>query len=85
MSDLVRKQFYITKTQEALLKSKAKEVGLTEAELVRQAIDAQVGKIGYAKASLQIWQQERDFIRSLMAQGPVLGGRNWQREDLYDR
>ena len=46
VSDLVRKQFYITKTQEALLKSKAKEVGLTEAELVRQAIDAQVGKIG---------------------------------------
>jgi hypothetical protein len=85
MSELVRKQFYITKTQETLLKSRAKEAGLTETELVRQAIDAQVRKISFARTSLQAWREESSFIRGLMAEGPVKGGRNWQREDLYER
>jgi hypothetical protein len=36
---MVRKQIYIPKRQQLLLKRKAKAVGISEAELIRQAID----------------------------------------------
>lgn len=39
MTQMVRKQIYIPKRQQLLLKRKAKAVGVSEAELIRQAID----------------------------------------------
>ena len=39
MTQMVRKQIYIPKRQQLLLKRKAKAVGISEAELIRQAID----------------------------------------------
>ncbi len=40
MMYMVRKQLYITPDQEADLKRKAEEAGVSEAELVRRALDA---------------------------------------------
>lgn len=84
MSDLVRKQFYISKKHDALLKERAKELGTTEAELVRQAIEGQLGKIRFPRKILSQWQEESKFIRELSGNGPVEGGRFWKRDDLYD-
>lgn len=39
MSRMVRKQIYIEPRQEEILKRRAKEMRITEAELVRRAID----------------------------------------------
>jgi hypothetical protein len=39
MSEMVRKQIYITRRQEALLKRLARLRGLSEAEIIRRAID----------------------------------------------
>ncbi len=39
MSDMVRKQIYITRRQEALLKRLARLRGASEAEIIRRAID----------------------------------------------
>ncbi|MDW7651222.1 MAG: hypothetical protein SCK29_11720 [Bacillota bacterium] len=85
MSDMVRKQLYITKSQEMYLKEKAKELGITEAEMVRQALDAQLQKVGFVKEPLAVWAEEAEFIKELMDQGYVKGKRNWKRDDLYER
>lgn len=86
MSDLIRKQFYITRDQDNLLKSKARELGIKEAELVREALDCQIGKIKFFREPLKIWQQETAFIRDLMKRKAVTGvERLWRREDIYDR
>ncbi|MBS4029829.1 MAG: hypothetical protein KGZ63_11315 [Clostridiales bacterium] len=85
MSDMVRKQLYITKSQELYLKEKAKELGVTEAELVRDALDLQLKCIGFVKDPLSVWEEESAFINSLMGKGDLQGKRDWKRDDLYER
>lgn len=86
MSDMVRKQIYITRVQEKLLKSKAAKMGVTEAELVREALDSQVYNIGYPQRSVEKWQEEVRFIEGRMTEKQDMGNqRAWKRDDLYDR
>lgn len=50
MSDqMVRKQFYISKRQDALLKQRAKQRGVSEAEVIRQAIEHEIDKFNRGK------------------------------------
>jgi hypothetical protein len=85
MTRMVRKQVYIEPRQETLLKRLARDAGVTEAEIIRQAIDRQTKVILFSHRDLNAWRQERAFIERLIQQGPVLGGRRWRREDLYER
>jgi len=86
MRGFIRKQFYITKDQDNLLKSKARELGIKEAELVREALDYQIGKIKFLREPLKTWQQEYGFIQGLMKEKAATGtARAWKREELYDR
>lgn len=85
MTRMVRKQVYIEPRQETLLKRLARETGATEADLIRQAIDRQTEALLFPRRDLRAWQEERDFIRRLIEQGPVPGERRWRREDLYER
>jgi hypothetical protein len=83
MARMIRKQIYLNRRQSERLKRQAKETGESEAELIRQAIDRQVA--AYVRPDVGHWKKERAFIQSLIAQGPIRGGRTWTREDLYDR
>jgi len=86
VSDLVRKQVYITRSQENLLKKKAAEMGVTEAELVREALDSQTYNIGYPRCSAEKWQDEVQFIQSRTTKNQdSRNQRTWKRDDLYDR
>jgi hypothetical protein len=69
MAIMVRKQIYIQKQQEAFLKRRARELGTTEAELIRQAIDRQVAF--RLKPDRSVWRKEREYIQKLIARGPV--------------
>jgi len=84
MVQMVRKQIYLTPNQEALLKRLARERGMTEAEIIRQAVD-QIGAWVSFRPNLRAWEQERKFLEHLLQQGPVAGKRAWRREDLYER
>lgn len=92
MPDMIRKQFYIEPRQEELLKRWAREKGVTEAELVREALDLYTpwgADVSPARAAGGLrdpsaWQEERLFIEELRKKGPVKGKRRWQREDLYE-
>ena len=87
MGRMVRKQIYIEPRQEVLLKQMAASRGVSEAELIRQAIDRQMG--GGRGRPLPpdpvAWEQAYQFMLDLRAQGPLEGKqRTWRREDLYE-
>lgn len=84
MERMVRKQIYLRTRQDQQLKRLMKETGLSEAELIRQALDAQAQPSFPLVLDPAAWQEERKFIEELMAQGPVEGKRTWRREDLYE-
>jgi hypothetical protein len=85
MERMVRKQIYLKTRQEEQLKRLVQETGLSEAELIRQAIDSQSRTAYTLVLDAAAWQAERRFIQELIAQGPVQGRRKWQREDLHER
>jgi hypothetical protein len=84
MSMMVRKQIYIEPQQEELLKQAAAETGMTEAEIIRQALDLWDEHVARRRRAQEAWEEERAFIESLIAQGPVPGRRTWTREELYE-
>ena len=85
MSRMVRKQVYIESRQEILLKRLAQQTGITEAEIIRQAIDLHAKTAILPNRDLTAWQRELSFIDDLIRQGPVPGGRTWRREELHER
>lgn len=85
MATRVRKQVYIEPDQELLLKRLAAELGVTEAEIIRQAIDRWTHDAPLLPPDTNAWSEERSFIESLMRRGKVAGGRAWTRDDLHDR
>ena len=85
MATRVRKQVYIDAQQEVLLKRLAAELGLSEAEIVRQAIDRRASEVTVEVPDPEAWARERAFIEELMQRPVVAGGRTWTRDDLHDR
>lgn len=85
MTVKVRKQVYIEPEQEEQLKRLSAESGVSEAEIIRAAIDHHLDELRLRQRSQAAWEVELAFIRRLMDQEAVEGGRAWRREDLYDR
>lgn len=85
MGAKIRKEIYIEPEQDALLKKLSDETGLSEAELLGQAVERCIETANMQPSDPQAWTQAREFILDLIKQGPVPGGRTWKREDLYDR
>ncbi len=84
MSAMIRKQVYIEPRQDELLKQWTAETSMTEAEIIRQAIDLWEGSEARKRRAQEAWQQARAFIEELIVQGPVPGGRTWTREEIYE-
>ena len=84
MARMVRKQLYLDDAQEASLKHYARERGVTEADLMRQALDAFLAGIAREERDAA-WGRIEAFSKKRAAMGPVPGTRDWTREGLYDR
>lgn len=84
---MVRKQIYIDQHQNMLLKRKAKALGVTEAELVREALERHLASGIGIKRKTTAWDEEKKFIRGRMrlGHGKKKEARRWNREELYDR
>jgi len=80
----IRKQPCLEANQELILKRLAKKTGMTEAEIIRQAIDRDTRMLQPPRRELGAWERERTFITRLIKKGPVPGGRSWPRGDLHD-
>ncbi len=87
MADMVRKQLYVRRRHDDFLKKHSAELGVTEAEIVRDALDSYVAYSGSARRDGSAWAAEEAFINELIstAQSRVTGGRTWQRNDLHER
>jgi hypothetical protein len=85
MSRMVRKQVYIEPEQAALLKQRANELGISEADLIRQCIDQLAQGQTIIPLDPKAWQEEIAYIRERARLQRALGKqRSWTREELYD-
>lgn len=84
-SKKIRKQIYLEADQDVLLKKLAAELNISEAEIIRQAIDRHTRSARSRRRGQSAWLAERAYIENLIQQGPIAGQRTWRREDLYDR
>jgi len=80
---MVRKQIYIESRQDTNLKQQARVLGVTEAEVIRQAIDRQMASFRLGARDPGSWDREKAFIARRMAKGNARGCR-WTREDAYE-
>ena len=87
MSQMIRKQIYILKSQDLRLKRLAKARGISEAELIRQALDAALNgsKSRAFPLDQEAWEQALAFMKAIHARGPLKNQpRTWKREDAYE-
>ena len=84
MAQMIRKQVYIEPLQNVNLKKQAKKLGITEAEIVRRAIDRQMALLVPGLRDPSAWQREKAFIDQRIAGKPLPGGRKFRREEAYE-
>ena len=85
MATKIRKQIYLDAEQDRLLKNISRKSGLSEAEIIRKAIDRQAVIPLPQTGRHDVWKKEAVFIKGLMRKGVVKGKRSWDRLDLYER
>jgi pyrroloquinoline quinone (PQQ) biosynthesis protein C len=85
MPRMVRKQIYIEELHDRQLRRIAESRGISQAEVVRQAIDSQArgeGETGIVDPGA--WQQAMAFMHSLQVIGVTeRAPQRWQRDELY--
>ena len=59
MPRMIRKQVYIESRQETTLKQQARSLGITEAEVIRRAIDRQMISVRFSAKDQKAWERER--------------------------
>jgi hypothetical protein len=82
---MVRKQFYIHERQQLLLKRLSRARGVSEAEIVRQAIEREAtgARAQPAPPDRAAWKEILDFVEAREALGPDGEPYEWKREDAY--
>ena len=85
MAEMIRKQVYIEPRQDRRLKMLAKDLGVTEAELIRQGIDRGLSPMPTSRPDPEAWKEALRFIQARRRKGVPKGKRRWTREELYDR
>ena len=88
MARMVRKQVYIEPRQEKLLKQRAKELHVSEAELIRRGIDRVVKDAPTTESNKDARREAIkrlfEFIETHRKFDVPQTGRSWTREELYE-
>jgi hypothetical protein len=86
MKQMIRKQIYIQKSQEERLKRVAEARGVSEAEIIRRALDNELKRAGYRLAyDADAMQRLYKAMVDQDKKPPVpQKKRDWTREDLYE-
>ena len=86
MTRMVRKQIYIPKRQEVLLKKQARRRKASEAELIREAIEHAIqGNVSPRpfRRDPEAWDRIERFMLARRAQTTTAKPYHWKREDAY--
>ena len=85
MSEMVRKQFYIHKRHQLLLRKLAQAKGVSEAEIIRQAIEHEAA--GSERQTLvpdrSAWEEILAAVESRKGLGTEASPYDWDRRDAY--
>ena len=85
MSEMVRKQVYIHKRHQILLKRLAQARGVSEAEIIRLAIEREAA--GNSSQPLapdrSAWEEILNFLATRKAPGSRGAPYQWNRQDAY--
>ena len=85
MAEMVRKQIYIGKRHDRLLKQISKARGVSEAELIRQAIEREmVGEKPLLSPDQEAWDKILRFAKTRKALRPNALPYRWDRLDAYE-
>ena len=86
MPHMVRKQVYIEQRQDDVLKRVARARGVTEAEVIRQALDRQGrSEPRDFRPDPDAWRSFKRFAERLRARGRTRPRtRDWTRDGLYE-
>ncbi len=84
MEEMIRKQVYIEPRQERLLKERARRYRVTEADLIRQAIDRGLERTALSIPDPEAWKAFKRRVAPKKG-GPVRSVRRWTRDELYTR
>lgn len=85
MAKKVRKQIYLERRQHERLRRVAEARGLSQAELIRQALDRErAGELRLGAHDREAWEQAVELMRSLTDRdAPPAGKPRPEREELY--
>jgi hypothetical protein len=85
-TQMVRKQVYTKKRQDILLKQLSQARGLSEAEIIRQALEREAGmRPATAGDSLAAWAGIMRFVQERKSALPGEGKPvQWDRQELYE-
>ena len=86
MAEMVRKQFYIRKRQQLLLRRLSRARGVSEAEIVRQAIEREATGTDTQSTppDRAAWEEIVSFVEARKALGADGEPYRWNREDAYE-
>ncbi len=89
MAPMIRKQIYIEQRHDRILKRRAKQRGVTEAEIIREALElTDAGRDGRRTPPTPdpaAAQKALAFMRALSRRSShAPAGRGWTRESLYE-
>lgn len=85
MARMVRKQLYIEDEQDQALAAEAERLGITQAEIVRRAIDAWLNDTS-RESRRQALREALETARQIRELGPVEPlPRRWERGELHER
>jgi hypothetical protein len=81
---MIRKQIYLDPQQDALLKQRAQELGVSEVELIRRCLDGLERQAVAHAMDQRAWDEELAFMQARAQTIPSRQGhRQWTREELY--
>lgn len=83
MSTLVRKQIYLDRRLDQLLKQHAEQTGQTQSAIIRQAIEDLLQS--EPTEAIAAWEELKAFYLERQRLATEVRKRDWTREDLYDR
>jgi hypothetical protein len=84
MARMIRKQVYIEPEQEDLLKRRSRELGVSEAALIRRGIDEVARRGPPGVFDKKAWEEELAFMEERARMKVPQTGRSWTRDELYE-
>jgi hypothetical protein len=85
MSEMVRKQFYIHKRHQLLLRKLAQAKGVSEAEIIRQAIEHEAAgtERQHVAPDRSAWEEVINTVKVRMKLESQTIPYHWDRQDAY--